>query len=706
MIQMFLIAHLLFHIVDLIFCVNLYLGRIMRFKNAASLWPGLLFVTSVNAGAGSASTLETLVVTGSPSMPLASSTVEIETVDQLPGLRIDSAEILQGLPGVQADSRSNYAQDTRVTLRGFGARSAFGVRGIDLSVDGVPLSTPDGQGQLSSVLLDEITSVEVLRGPVAGLYGNGAGGVIGLQTHAPETSQIGARLSAGEDNLTRQSVTGQWRDGKWGARVQAAHLETDGNRPHASAERRHAGAQVYYTSDTGVEAVMRLDTSRDPLLQDPLGVTETQWREDPHQSNPMAELFNTRKEITHQQASLTLRQQRGAGRWQTVLWQGEREIVQYLGFAGDAITSAGGVVDLQRDFSGANGNYSHDFTLLAQPATVTLGAEISHMEDRRRGYINQFGVAGDLRRDELGEATSRDIYSLLQWQPATRWQVFGGVRHSDVQFDVDDYFVVTGNPDDSGKKSFAEWSSAFGVNFLLDEQWTLFASAGRGFETPTLTEAAYRNDTTGLNTALDAADNRQQEVGVKYRQGDSVAMDLTVFTIDSNNEIVVDQSLNGRTTYRNAAETERQGIELSGDISLADSWSLRLSVNYLDAEYSAGEFQGNNLPGVARENHYAQLRWQPLMDERLTLSLAAQHRARVATSDANETFAPASTTADIALSSQLPWGNWALGGWMKLANLTDEKYVGSVIVNQNNGRAFEPAPGRHFSAGIDVAYRF
>ncbi|ARU29705.1 TonB-dependent receptor domain-containing protein [Cellvibrio sp. PSBB006] len=677
----------------------------MRFYNLAILLPGL-FVSVPNVWAESAGTLETLVVTGSPAMPLASSTVELATRDQLPGLRIDSAEILQGLPGVQADSRSNYAQDTRVTLRGFGARSAFGVRGIDLSVDGVPLSTPDGQGQLSSVLLDEITSVGVLRGPVAGLYGNGAGGVIALQTSAPDQTRLGTRLSVGEDNLTRQSVTGQWRDGNRGARIQAANLETDGDRPHASAERRHAGAQVYYTSDSGIDAVLRLDTSRDPSLQDPLGLTEAQWREDPHELNPMAELFNTRKEITHRQVSLTLRQQRGEGRWQTAFWQGSRDVVQYLGFAGDAITSAGGVVDLQRDFAGANGNYNRDFQFLAQPATFTLGAEVSQMEDRRRGYINQFGVAGDLRRDELGEAVSRDIYSLLQWQPATRWQVFGGVRHSDVDFDVDDYFIVTGNPDDSGEKKFAEWSSAFGVNFLLDEHWTFFASAGRGFETPTLTETAYRNEATGLNTALDAADNRQQEVGLKYRAVEGVSVDVTVFNIDSKNEIVVDQSLNGRTTYRNAAETERRGVELASDIPLADSWSLRVSMNYLDAEYSGGDVDGNNLPGVAKENHYTQLRWQPLLDERLTLSLAARHRARVAASDDNQTFAPSSTTADIALSSQIPWENWDMGAWIKLANLTDEKYVGSVIVNQNNGRAFEPAPGRNFSAGIDVAYKF
>jgi iron complex outermembrane receptor protein len=656
--------------------------------------------------------LETLVVTGSPTraLPLVSGTARIPVAGQLPGVRMDSAELLQGLPGVQADSRSNYAQDTRVTLRGFGARSAFGVRGIDLMVDGVPLSTPDGQGQLASILLDEIEAVEVVRGPVAALYGNGAGGVIALHSSAPQHNQVSARILGAEDNLARQSIAGQWREGSLGVRVQAANLKTDGDRPHASAERRHAGAQVYYTTAGGIEAVFRLDTSRDPLLEDPLGLTEAQWREDPYQLNPMAELFNTRKEIDHRQTSLTLRQLQGDGRWQTSIWQGEREIIQYLGFAGDGVSGAGGVVDLQREFLGANGNYSRDFSLLRQPASITVGVEVASMEDRRRGYVNEFGAAGDLRRNELGEVISRDIYSVLQWQPAVRWQVFGGVRHSDVSFDVDDDFVVAGNPDDSGSMDFQEWSSAFGVNFLVNEHWTLFASAGRGFETPTLTETAYSTTSTGLNTTLEAADNRQQEVGIKYRQSERMSVDLTVFTIDSTNEIVVDQSLNGRTTYRNAAETERNGLELVGEFQVVEVLSLRLSANYLDAEYSGGEFEGHYLPGVAKENHSAQLRWQPLVDERLVLSVAAQHRARVATGDDNQVFAPSSTTADIAISSRWPWSmrdaTWDIGTWMKLANVTDKKYVGSVIVNQANGRAFEPAPGRNFSAGIELAYRF
>jgi iron complex outermembrane receptor protein len=653
------------------------------------------------------SVIETLVVTASESdaVSLATGTAMIKVSDQLPGLRIDSAELLQGLPGVQADSRSNYAQDTRVTLRGFGARSAFGVRGVDLQVDGVPLTMPDGQGQLSSVALDGVAEVEVLRGPIAALYGNGAGGVISLRSRAPENNQLQLGYSAGEYNLSRPALQGQWRGDNVGVRVQAARFTTDGHRAHSAAEKEQLGAQLYYTSAGGVEAIVRLDSDHDSYLQDPLGLSPEQWRENPRQVNSATELFDTHKTVDHQQFSLTLRQAEGQGRWQTTLWSGARDITQRLAFTGAGIGSAGGIVDLRRDFYGINANYSYDFMPGGTLLTATLGAELAAMDDRRRGYVNDYGVIGDLRRDELGQVDSRDIYSVLQWQPSARWEFYGGARYSDLEFTVDDYFVVPDNPDDSGGRDYSQWSTAYGVNYRVDDHWTVFVSQGRGFESPTLTEMAYSADNDGLNIALDAANNRQREAGVRYDTA-ATELALTFFEVDTTNEIVVDRSVGGRTTYRNAAGTERQGVELTGRFALAERWSAWVNFNYLEADYSAGDWQGNQLPGIARDNHYAQVRWQPWVDERLTLALAVRHRSKVATGDENLVWAPAATTADFAISSRIDLGDWAVSGWVKAVNLTDENYVGSVIVNQSNGRSFEPAPGRHLNAAIAFTYQW
>lgn len=624
----------------------------------------------------------------------------------MPGARNDAAEFLSGLPGVQADSRSNYAQDTRITLRGFGARSAFGVRGVDLQIDGIPLTMPDGQGQFSGVMLDSVSQANLLTGPVATLYGNGAGGVIRLQTEAPTINSVALGGAVDESGLARQHLLGEWQQSDFAMRVQASHLRAAGDRPHASAERQQLGAQAYYHFDNNIQAQLRLDTEVAPQLEDPLGLTQAEWQSDPQQLNAAAELFNTRKQIHHQQTSLSVRQTESDQRWQIALWSGKRDIEQFLAQTGEAITNSGGVVDLQRNFNGANGNYTWDIALNDQLASMTLGGEYSTMDDHRRGYVNVFGKRGDLRRDELGQVDSRDIYVIAQWQPSARWQWLAGIRQSRVHFEVDDFFVVPGNSDDSGTLKFDHVTRALETRYEFTKSWLLHASSGGGFETPTLTETAYTTGDRGYNQTLEAAQNRQHQIGIEYRQA-QVNAALTAFRVDTQGEIVVDQSQNGRTSYLNAAATQRKGLELSGRWQLSSQYSSRFASSYLHAAYDQGQWSGMRLPGVATFNHYLQINWQPFSKNYFQASISVAHRSAVATHDNNVIKTPSSTTADIALSGRLSLGatepnkahtQW----WIKLANVTDETYVGTVIVNQSNGRAFEPGPGRNLFAGITI----
>lgn len=652
--------------------------------------------------------LETLIVSGERrlSAELSRQVVIKTAADFAIGPRIDPAELLQIIPGVQVDSRTNYAQDTRISLRGFGARSAFGVRGIELQVDAIPMSTPDGQGQLGSVILDNINSAQVLRGPIAALYGNSAGGVIALQTAAPQSSQVNMGLVAGDPGLERQTLNGEWSSDNMAMRAQFANTDIEGERPHSRAERQQAGVQFFYTTANDLDVIIKHDYSDDPLLEDPLGLTPAQWQQDPWQKNTAAELFDTRKIVEHQQTSISLRDNSGATRWQSGLWQGERSIEQYLGFAGDAIASSGGVVDLTRDFSGASGTITHSMELFNLPTEISFGAELAQMEDHRRGYVNDFGTAGELRRDDTGDVQSRDLYSLIQLNPVERLTLYAGARYMDMDIDVVDDFIVAGNPDDSGARDYHEDALVLGANYLLGSAWELSISGGRGYETPTLTEMAYKTGATGLNTELDAATNHQQQWSLGYRPDDTRELTLTQFFIDTENEIVVDRSFNGRTSYRNAAETERDGIELFGRYDLHPQVSTQLSMQWLDAIYSAGEWEGNRLPGVAGEQYQLGIQWSPFANELVQLDLSFQQRARIYTADNNQVYAPSFNTVDLGAQGTYPINSLRFDWWIKVANLADENYVGSVIVNQANGRAFEPALGRNVSASIKLAYQF
>jgi len=646
---------------------------------------------------------ETLVVTGhrEPSRwySAAAAVDVVQAQDQLSGLRFDSAELLAGLPGVQADSRANFSQDTRITLRGFGARSAFGVRGIDMRIDGVPLTMPDGQSQTSSIALDTVERVEVLRGPMASLYGNGAGGSIAFYTARPELDQLSATLAAGDARQRRYQVRGQWAGEQQAARLQLSQFSADGFRQHSNAERQQLSGQWYYRSQSDIDLLARLDISRDPETQDPQGLTYSQWREDDTQVHPVAHLFKPRKSIAHRQLSLSARQATQWGSWQAAGWAGARDIEQFLSFPGDEPNSGGAVVDLQREFSGGNLRLTRQLDTLEWSA----GVELAQMRDQRKGFVNQQGVAGELMRDEVGRVQNRDIYTSLLWQPSPRWTLQAGGRYNKLLFSVTDDFIREGNPDDSGALQFSEPSLALGGSYGQGP-WRLFASLGEGFETPTLTEMAYRNQGTGLNTQLQPSRNRQAELGWRIEQANLNAS-VSAFVVHSRDELVVDISSGGRTTYRNGADTQREGLEGQLQWQLGDSGRWRLGGSVLNARYSDGAFVGLRLPGVARENLYSQIDWQPFAAP-LTLTLATRYRGDVASSDRNDEILPGAVSWDASLRSEHRWGLWGVCLWLNARNLGDQQYVGSVMVNQARGRTIEPAPGRQFDVGIKAIHRW
>lgn len=628
----------------------------------------------------------------------------VEVDQQLPGQRSDAAELLQGLTGVQVDTRYNFAQDTRITLRGFGARAAFGVRGVRLRLDGIPLSMPDGQAQTSSILLDEPARVEVLRGPFAAIYGNSAGGVIDLQSEQPLETRFAIATSAGSADREKQRLLGVYRDDRSTWRFDHVRFRTAGDRPNSQVVRDQWAARWYFDVTDSIELIARFDDNDAPLLQDPLALTPEQWRSNPTQTAAPAEIFATRKTIRHRQQSITLRERVPHHEWQLGLWNGQRNLVQYLAFPGSAITASGGVVDLERGFYGMHGSYAWQ-PFRSADWRITLGLDLERQTDERLGFVNSMGMPGDLRRDETGKVRSNDgsLISDLQLAPNLVW--LAGLRHSDLRFRVSDRFIVPGNPDDSGETSYSEWSWSTGFNYQFGTNVSAFLATGRGFETPTLTEMAYQNEGTGLNTNLRAAQLDQHELGLKWLNA-TMRGQMSIFSIDTTNDLVVDQSLDGRTTYRNAARTRRDGAEFSMQWDVTPNASLRTAYTWLNGRYIGEATDGNRLPGLARSNLYTQLDWNPLSQSDLRLQVAAQYRSRVATSDANNEFAPPATIWNAALQYPMQWGHWDISTWLRLDNVTDKTYVGSVVVNQGNGRSFEPAPGRIWLASFEIQRRF
>lgn len=622
---------------------------------------------------------------------------------------INASETLGGRPGLVANNRQNLAQDLQITLRGFGARATFGVRGVRILQDGIPQTMPDGQGQTGVLDLDSADHWEVLRGPLSVMYGNSAGGVIQLFSdfsRGDDHARLGA--SAGSGSTVRFTLAAKADAGDAVLAGNAAHMETSGFRDHSAATRDTQNLRAKWQITPAQELTFIANKLDQPNTQDPLGLTQAQVDANRLQAGTGALQFNTRKSIAHQQLGAAW-SWKPSDQWTLKLtpYGGQRDIFQFLGQTGSAPTSSGGVVHLDRMFRGLG----TQATLATGLVTATLGVDFDEQIEDRTGYVNNNGTAGALRRDERNHARNLDYWLQTQWALGADWQAIAGVRRSDVSFRVKDRYITASNPDDSGSRDYGSTSGVLGLSWRLQPGMAAYISAGRGFETPTLAEFAYRPDgKPGSNLQLNAATHRTVEIGAKGRwsSGDAQA---ALFSTRTDDEIVAGpQIFVGRSTFVNAARTRRDGVELAFSQQLvAPAWKASGSLSWLRARFddftgtTGANLNGKLLPGIAARNAYAELAWRP---ERTGPSAALEWRAasRVWVNDANAAFAPGYGVFNLRVRHVWLCAKQECAVFARIDNLAGRDYIGSVIVNAANAQYFEPAPGRQFLAGFNVRF--
>jgi len=647
--------------------------------------------------------------------------VSIDTVDQRTireaNPQVDLSEALNRVPGVVVQNRQNYAQDLQISSRGFGSRASFGVRGLRLIADGIPATMPDGQGQAASFNLSSAQRIEVLRGPFASLYGNAAGGVIQIFTaDGPVDPTLAGQLSAGSYGTRKADAQYGGTSGRINYLIDASRFATDGYREHSAARRDHVNGKLKIDTGGAGTLTIILNALDQPQTQDPLGLTAAQVAQDPRQPGANAAAFNTRKSVA--QAQLGVTYELALSPRDTLharAYAGDRQVTQFLALTGAAGLSPGGVVDLDRGFGGTGLRVTRSTRLGNRSASLSVGVDHDRMAERRRGFVNNFGRTGALRRDEDNIVTSTDFYAQAEWQVAPRWSVLGGVRHSRVEFESRDFFVVGLNPDDSGALDFARTTPAFGIVFKLDPAVNLYANVGEGFETPTFAELAYRpGGATGLNFALRPSKSTHRELGLKALVGAAGKINVSVFRIDTTDEIVVNSSTGGRTDFKNAAGTRREGAELAWENRFAHGFDTVLAYTLLDARFeqpftsgspAATVPAGNRLPGVPPSTLYGELAWRHAASG-FHAGVAARRNGRVYVNDANGEAAPGYTVWNLRAGLGQRGKNWHASEFVRIDNVTGRRYIGSVIVAERNGRFYEPAPERKILLGIQGSFRF
>lgn len=622
-----------------------------------------------------------------------------ELAGELPTARLSLDTELRAIPGLQVHNRHNDALGDRIVIRGFGARAQFGVRGIQVLVDGIPATMPDGQTALSHLDLTVLHRAEVLRGPAASAYGNAAGGVMLLTTRPPPAVPFRpeAAIMAGADGLLRVRATAGGSSGAGGWTATGTRQTTDSFRPHARAERYHLGGRADLPLGGGYLRFAAHGVAYD--AENPGALTWEQYSSDPYQAQGFNVAQATGEEGRHGQAGVTWERALGKGsQLETTLYGLHRALENPI---------PPSIIELDRRAGGGRVLLRSRERDRAQPSWA-VGLDAAAQSDDRRNFENVDGEPGDLTLDQDERVTNVAVHGQGMLPITTALAVYAGGRYDRVTFSADDHFVA-GDPDDSGRRVMHAVSPSFGIRLELTPEVALFGNVSTAFETPTTTELVNRPDGSGgFNQELEPQRTRSVELGGRASLG-ALRLEGSAYRARVEDGLVPFEvaTAPGRQYFRNASEAIHQGVELSG------VWTARwseIAVAYSRtqaefASYATGDrsHDGLRVPGV--RPWILELRAGVRPTGGLALAVDYQKTGDMPADDANETEAPGYDLLAVRASAPpLGLGRFEVRPYAGVDNLLDETYVASVVPNAFGGRYFEPGPGRAFFMGLEADF--
>jgi iron complex outermembrane receptor protein len=633
--------------------------------------------------------------------PAAVSTIEQDAIAQgQQRVRLD--ESLNRVPGVFLQNRDNFAQGQRISIRGFGARAPFGVRGITVMVDGIPYTLPDGQAQLDAIDLDSAERIEVIRGPSSVLYGNAAGGVIDITT-ADGRDNPGTRLrmGAGSDGYQKMALQNGGVQGDWSHHISLTALNVDGYREQSSTEKYLLNAKLRRElgSDRALTAIINLLDN--PRSEDPGALNAREVAEGRDQAAPNSLALDAGQTVDQQLIGLQY-EDLSAGEGELYLkgFIAQRDFEQQLPFVGSSR------LGYQRDYMGASAEYHHEVTLGNLPLNYIVGVDaVRQKDDRFRNDVNPQGAVGEPLADETQTATSTGVFAQGDLALSELLTLSLGTRFDRVDLDVDDDFAADG--DQSGQRTFNEWSGSAGLSYRYRPQHQAYINTGTAFETPTFSEFANPAG-GGFNPSVEPQKAWNREVGLRgYIEPLALDYDVALFSVRVRDELVpYDEG--GRTFYQNAGDTKRDGVELALGWQLADQWRLDSALTLARYEFDefstpSERFDGNRIPGLPEQTWVSQLTWESL-DERFA-TLETEYVGDLVADNANQTAVDSYWLVNLRVGDGWQLSQQTrLSAYVGLRNLLDEEHYSNVRLNGTFGRFYEPAPGRSVYGGVELSF--
>jgi iron complex outermembrane receptor protein len=629
------------------------------------------------------------------------------------------SEIAPRIPGVVINYRATAAQELSISTRGFGARSQFGVKGIRIYADGIPLNSADGQGQAGSINIDTLGQIEFLRGPFSALYGNSSGGVVQAFTRdGAKDPTLTVGVSSGTWHTNKQSITAEGQAGPVNYILNTYQYVSDGYRDFSQYRRDNFNGKISYQFSPDTKFTVVGNYMDQPYTNDPNALTPAQFAANSRDSGTSAKSTNSRLYRVNSYGGIIIDHNLSEkDSLRLMAYNGSRSNLQYL--------TTGAASEIIRDTEGFDLRWTRKDLFLNRPLNFTAGLAYDSMEDIRSRYTYTNGVRYDLgyerdkNRREEQKAFNVDQYLQASYEPTDRLLVIAGLRHSRVNIQNNDLWLgETVSKDSTGQVTYTNTSPVAGVTFKVTPTLNVYANYGRGFETPTFAEMTYSTTAgAGPNLSMVPTKSKNYEIGLKAFLTSNTRINVALFKVESKNEIVVSATnASSQNVYDSIANTERNGIELSLDSRLPYNFNFYQTYTYLDSEFKnsfsnyvgttlTSVNAGNRLAGVYKNTAYTELSWKyPALNFSSAIENIYFSDVNGYDSNAGANKADAFSIVNLRASLKQSYSNWNFSEFARAENVFDEKYVGNVRVN--NSATFEPGAPRNYTVGVTTSYTF
>jgi iron complex outermembrane receptor protein len=600
------------------------------------------------------------------------------------------SDFTRNTPGLFTSSSNNFSQDLRISIRGFGARSAFGIRGIKLIVDGIPETTPDGQSQLDNLPLGLVSSVEILRGPNANLYGNSSGGVISINT-LTKSSEKHYRYSGIFGAYQYQSLQ-RTRILDWNSSSLIIHYDkrrSNGYRDQSGYKSNILNLKYINDLDNKNKIVWQINYTDSPYAYDAGGLKLSEVENDRRQARKNNIDYDTYEKVKHLKTGVSWNHKRNENSFfDSYFFYQKRDFFTKLPF------NFGGVISLDRDYYGLGTKYTKRYALDNRSRTLVLGLDYLNQSDERKRYKNDLGVKGEITFDQIERFKSTGLYILSQTSYDSGFLVRYGIR----------YDVNIIRTDSSSSIMLDKLNPSLGLSYKVNSNDNIFFSFGTSFETPTLNELSNNPNGEGLNEDLKSSSSLNYEIGWR-KAVSNLTLEAIAYVISSENEILPYEleQFPGKNFYQNVGSTSRYGLELNSQLSFKGgkiNLSYTLSKNkFEDFIIDNNNLADNLIPGIPSQMLDLDLIFKLSRGRSLIISnrLIGERYA----DNANETLISSYNLLNIKYSKEIFKKSEIFLG---VNNAFNQEYFDNIRINAFGKRYYEPAPKRNFYFGINLSF--